>query len=225
MPFFNYQQLNPGDEVQLFKLSNFNSDSPGDTLYFSNSSGVVFDSVSYIPLDCEIEGLGRNSDGSSAQPRFTITDNDINGKGLITDLILLYDNMEGATVEYGTILKMYLDSETTANRAGYELQDILYVLQVPKMVPTQQIEFTLTTSLGLVESVTIGRRASPRCTYVFRKEGCNYAGTKMFDVYGNRTIDPKKVGCGKGISDCRRYFGAGSALPFGGEAGLSFLSS
>lgn len=217
------QKLRPSDEIELFELSRYNPNSPFDTYYFSNASGVVFDDVTYSPLNCQIEGIEHNSEGKAAQPKLTLTDVSFQGKSIISDLILRFNGLENAILKYRTTLRMYLSGQQTSNPLGVTKPKKFYVRQVSRMVPAKEIEVNLTTALGMVDSVGFGKLLMPRCRYVFEDDQCTYSGTKMYDVYGNPTLDEKKKGCGKSVTNCRQYFGSNAILPFGGEPGVDFL--
>lgn len=212
------QSLSIDAEIELFELSNYNPDSPGDVFRFTNHIGVIFGGVSYNPIPCELEGISYTSEGSLPRPKIRISD----AGGYISALINGYGGIEGSTITIRRTLRKFLDGESTANSFAEKPRDVFIVSQKTQEVPGRIVEFELSAAIDFIDEQLPGRYALQRCSAVYRNvdTGCTYAGSRYFDINNKATLDPKKDVCSKSIDGCEKRFGKKVGLPFMGFPGL-----
>jgi lambda family phage minor tail protein L len=209
------QSLSPSAEIQLFELSDFNPSNRNEVFYFTNAgAGVSFAGVAYQPLACSIEGIEHTGEGSSPQPTFTITDYEYQ----VSNRMAQFGGLEGSTLTYRKTRKKFLDGQPAADPTAYRIVDSFLVAQSPKGVYGVEIEFKLE-SPNDFQNDYISRPMIAKCSYIYRKAQCGYAGKEMFDINDKRTVDPKKDKCSKSLTGCSKRFGK-VVLPFGGFPSL-----
>lgn len=217
---FLYQDLIALDldtEVTMYQLSGYDESSPFDSFNFSNYSGVVFGGVSYTPLPCELEGLKFSSQGSLPRPKFKIVD----AGGLISNLIYLYDGIEGSKVKIRKTLKRFLDGQPSTDPTAEKPVETFLVSQITNLIPGTIVEVELCASFDFVDEEIPRRIAARTCPWKYRGVECGYTGSRYFDINNRPTLDPKFDVCSKSIDGCQKRFGKKIPLPFGGFPALS----
>jgi lambda family phage minor tail protein L len=209
------QKLSLDAEVYLFKLSSFNPLNPFESFHFSPNTGIVFAGTQYIAIPCQITGISYSSEGALPRPKLEIGDPD----GVVSEMIELYQGLEGAELEIRSTFKKYLDNQPFADSTASRIQDSYQISQKLRHVPSKGIEYELSSSIDVVEDSLPSRLAVNRCQWIYRsiEHGCPYSGSAMFDLNDRPTLDPKKDRCAKGITSCEKRFPK-QVLPWGGFA-------
>lgn len=213
------QALSHDAEVELFQLSGYNRQSPSESFYFVNGTGVSFGGIAYNPLACAISGVEYTGEGSLPRPRLTVADT----QRIISGLVYFYGGIEGSQLTLRKTLKRYLDGGEAADASAIKSVDIWQVSQCTKEIPGQVIEWELSSPIDLTSEVLPSRPLMRLCSWVYRSRdgtgNCPYTGTAMFTIDNKRTLDPKLDQCGKTVTSCTKRFG-NTVLPFGGMPGL-----
>lgn len=177
----------------------------------------------------DIEGIEASTDGSSATPKLTVGNIDSS----ITALCLHYDDLLNAKVTIHETLSHYLDARNfpdgnpQANPNEEKLK--VFYIDAKSREDNQTIEFTLASPMDLQGLMIPTRQLHAVCTWCIRGkyrsgDGCDYAGTKYFDKFGNPVDDPSLDECSGMLSTgCKPRFGEHNELPFGGFPGTSLL--
>ena len=173
-------KLNSSGVVELFILDA--SAQGGGILYFYNgvsdplqpelaSAPVKFQGRSYLPMPIEVKGFEFRSKGELPRPvvRFS------NVFGLLTSLVLLYDDLVDAVLTRKRTLRKYLDDGTDPDPTCEFPPDVYFVDR--KVSETKQaVEFELGSSLD-VDGVSLPRRqvSSNLCSWGYRSPECGFA--------------------------------------------------
>ncbi|EPI2798884.1 phage minor tail protein L [Citrobacter koseri] len=247
----DYQKLEPGNDVRLFEVDG-SAFGVADVLRFHAyniphteqeilaaggdesklpAKSIWWQGEEYSAWPCQIEGIEASTDGSSAQPRLSVANLD----GSITALCLAYDDMLQAKVTIHDTLGKYLDAQNFAdgNPTADPTQEKLKVFYIDaKSSETNEIvEFTLSSPMDLQGLMIPTRQLHSVCTWCIRGkyrsgDGCDYAGTRYFDKFGNEVSDPSLDECSGLLSTgCKPRFGENEELPFGGFPGTSLIRS
>ncbi|WP_312664664.1 phage minor tail protein L, partial [Pantoea sp. CTOTU49201] len=154
--------------------------------------------------------------------------------GSITALCLAYDDMLQAKVSIHDTLAQYLDAKNFAegNAGADPTQEKLKVFYIDsKSTETKrQVEFTLSSPMDLQGLMIPTRQLHSICTWCIRGkyrsgDGCDYAGTNYFDKFNNQVSDPSLDECSGTLTGCKKRFGEGNELSFGGFPGTSLIRS
>ncbi|HEJ7989715.1 TPA: phage minor tail protein L [Serratia liquefaciens] len=177
----------------------------------------------------EITGLESASDGTSAQPKLTVSNID----ALITALCLRFDDMVQAKVTIHDTFVHYLDARNfpDGNPQADPEQEFKQVFYIDSKSgeDNEAVEFTLSSPMDLQGLRIPTRQITGLCTWCMRGQyktgdGCAYAGQNgWFDKDGNPTDDPAKDDCSGLLVDCKKRFGENNELDFGGFPGSSLI--
>ncbi|MDU7199823.1 MAG: phage minor tail protein L [Enterobacteriaceae bacterium] len=247
----DYQKLEPGNTVRLFEVDG-TTFGVGGVLRFHNhniphteaeitaaggdesklpAKSIWWQANEYKAWPCQIEGIETSTTGSSAQPKLTVANLD----GSITALCLAYDDMLQAKVSIHDTLAKFLDAKNfpegnvTADPTQEKLKT--YYIDSKSSETKTQVEFTLTSPMDLQGLQIPTRQLHSLCTWCIRGkyrsgDGCDYAGTRYFDKFGNPVDDPSLDECSGTLdSGCKPRFGETEELPFGGFPGTSLIRS
>lgn len=211
------QELAQDTFIDLFEVSGYNPGSPFDSFRFTNHSGVQFADRAYTPLPCQLDSLEYTSEGSQPEPNLTVGD----AGGIITDLILLYDNMEGATVKIIRTQKRYLDGQPDADPTAIVAQADFLVARREQHSPREYVVFVLANPIDIDGAKIPGRICLRNCVWQYRDpDTCGYVGATRFTLSNQRTLDPAQDKCSRSITACRLRFGANGVLRHSGFPGL-----
>lgn len=222
------QKLNPSAVVELFELDA--STFGGDTYYFHAGTNdvkqnIVWQGQTYTAYPVEITGFTFVTGEQIPRPRMRVA----NVTGIITALVLAYDDLIGAKVTRKRTLAKYLDAvnfdggvNADADSTAEFPDDIYYIDQ--KVNENMNIvEFELAASFD-VAGIKLPKRQIIQnvCPWVYRSSECSYTGTDYFDKDDNVVATSGQDVCGKRLSSCKARFGEYNELPFGGfpAAGL-----
>jgi len=203
---------------------------------------IVFDSITYTAIPCEIEGFKRSTQGTLPRPTFSIA----NANSAISALLQITNsagkklNPLKAKVVRVRTCKKFLDaanftsgSNATADpTAIFEADDTWYIDRIASE-NLNVVSFELATKLDLT-NVNLPRRSIQEfCPFKYRGEACGYTGKRYFDVDDNSVTTEADDVCGHRYSSCyerfcqiserggsiQKYVFANQPLPFGGFTG------
>ncbi len=247
----DYQKLEPGNAVRLFSVDG-TAFGTGEVLRFHNhnvpyteaelvaaggdesklpAKSIWWQGQEYKAWPCQIEGIEASTSGSSAQPKLSVANLD----GSITALCLAYDDLLQAKVTIHDTLAQYLDARNfpggnpTADATQEKLQ--VWYIDAKTSETNEVVEFALSSPMDLQGLMIPTRQLHSVCTWCIRGkyrsgDGCDYAGTRYFDKFGNPVSDPSLDECSGLIgTGCKPRFGENEELPFGGFPGTSLIRS
>jgi lambda family phage minor tail protein L len=168
------QSLEPGVLVELFQAAI----PSGPTFFFHNypkdgDGTIPFQSASYVAWPIQADGWEYGSDGSLPRPRLRIGD----GNGVITGLMLAYDDLIGTLVTRKRTLQEYLDDQPGADPTQEYPPDIYQVDNIQSAVPGQAIEFELISPIDNENIMLPGRQVKANaCDWVLFGPDCGYTG-------------------------------------------------
>lgn len=247
----DYQRLEPGNKIRLIEVdgSTFGVD---DVLRFhaynlphtedeiaaaaGNETELAAKSIwwqgkEYAAWPYQVEGLEASTDGSSAQPTLSVANIDSS----ITALCLAYDDMLQAKVTIHETFAHYLDArnfpEGNATADPQQVRKrVFYIDGKNSELAGESVEFILTSPMDLQGLMIPTRQLHSLCTWCIRNkyrsgDGCDYAGTKYFDMNNKPVGDPSLDACNGTLTACKMRFGENNELPFGGFPGTSLIRS
>lgn len=195
------------------------------------AKSIWWQGVEYKAWPYQVTGIDTSTDGSSAAPKLSVANLDSS----ITALCLAYDDLLKAKVTIHDTLAHYLDAKnfTEGNPKADPLQEKIkvYYIDAKNAESNTEIEFTLSSPMNLDGLKLPTRQMHSMCTWCIRGkyrsgDGCDYAGGKYFDKFGNQVDDPSKDECSGLLSTgCKVRFGEDEQLPFGGFPGTSLIRS
>lgn len=215
------QELQQDTIIDLFELSGYNPESKLDSFRFCNFPGVQFAKKAYNPIPCEVEMIEYTSEGQQPEPKLIVGDPD----GIISSLISLYNNMEGASINIIRTQSRYLDGKSTADPTAILAEASFIISRRENHTPRDMISFVLTNPIEVDGAKLPGRICLRTCVWVYRDpDTCGYTGNVRYTLSNQRTLDPKLDKCSKSLVGCRLRFGENATLPFGGFPGLQRTS-
>jgi lambda family phage minor tail protein L len=222
------QQLAPSAVIELFILDTTNIG--GDVYRFHAGTNnlrqrVVWQGQIYEPFPVQVSGFEYNGSGQLPRPKLVVA----NVTGIITALVLAYQDLLGAKLTRRRTLAKYLDAvnfpggvNPTAD-ATAEFQDDVFFIDRKTMENRDVVEFELAAAFD-VQGVSIPRRQIIQnvCPWKYRGSECGYTGIAYFNANDQTVASAALDVCGKRLSSCKKRFGENGELPFGGfpAAGL-----
>ena len=211
------QELAQDTFIDLFEVSGYNPESSFDKFRFTNHIGIQFANQGYQPIPCQIDSIEYTSDGTQPEPTLSVGD----PEGIITDLILLYDNMEGASVRITRTQKRYLDGQPEADPTAIVAQANFLIARREQHIPRELVVFLLANPIDIDGAKTPARICLRNCVWRYRDpDTCGYNGSARFTLDNRRTLDARQDKCAKSIAACRLRFGENGVLRHGGFPGL-----
>ena len=216
------QELAPGAVIELYVLDLSRFGAP--VVYFHAGTNkvdgdVVWQGVTYQRYPVQASGFEWKGQGTLPRPHFAVA----NVTGIVSAMCRQYGDMVGAPVTRRRTLARYLDAVNFPDgnpladpNEGFP-DDVFFINQ--KLRESVDVcEFELAVAFD-VEGVLLPRRQviCNSCPWVYRGDGCGYAGGPVADINDNPTSDPAKDACGKRLASCRLRFAGW--LPFGGFPG------
>ena len=221
------QKLAPGNLVELYELDATELGAV-QVYYFTpmteDGSEVVFNSITYTPLDFEVEGFETTISGQLPEPLIRLS----NVNNSLGAAVVQFNDLINAVLTRRRTFSKYLDGQPGADpEAHYPLE--VYVIDQKTIQNKIMIEFKLTAITDFT-GVRIPRRQilQNSCNYTYRRwdgtafdyddvDQCPYVGADYFDRDGETEIAAADDVCGKRLSDCvKRFPGDGTPVPFGG---------
>jgi lambda family phage minor tail protein L len=222
------QKLAPSAIIELFVLDA--TSFGGDVYRFhAGTNGlaqrVVWQGNTYEPFPVQVTGFEFNGSGQLPRPKMVVS----NVTGLITAMVLLYQDMLGAKLIRKRTMAKYLDAvnfdggvNPTADPTA-EFQDDVYFIDRKSAETREVVEFELAAAFD-VNGVKLPRRQIVQnvCPWKYRGAECGYTGTIYFNANDQQVATAALDVCGKRLSSCQARFGQYAELPFGGfpAAGL-----
>jgi lambda family phage minor tail protein L len=222
------QKLAPSAIIELFQLDA--TSFGGDVYYFhAGTNGltqnITWQGQEYVAYPIQIEGFEFTAGGQIPRPKMRVS----NVIGIITALVLAYDDLLGAKVTRKRTMSKYLDAINFTGGVNpdadpdAEFPDDIYFIEHKVNENKYMVEFELSASFD-VQGVKLPRRQIIQniCPWKYRGAECGYTGTNYFDsndvVVGSSSLDV----CGKRLTSCEARFGTNAELPYGGfpAAGL-----
>lgn len=213
-----------GEVISLYQLDT--TDLGGDIYYFTKStndgSSVVYNGITYLPIDFEFKDNEYNQDGLP-RPKFRISNVSIT----LQAEIIAYNNLLGAELTRIRTLKKYLDGESDADPSARFPIDT-YILHKKMAHNKLYIEWEVRSPLDNYRTLIPKRQILREiCQFQYRTYStetsdfvysdanpCPYTGTDYFTRDGSSTTIANDV-CGKRLSDCQLRFPSGG-VPFQG---------
>lgn len=224
------QKLNPGSIVELFELDA--TALGGDILRWHNGvnaigNDVVWNGEPYSRFPVEASKFERSIKGTLPRPVMRVA----NVSGLVGAMVRGLDDLLGAKITRRRTFVKYLDAANFPGGVNPEADpncawpDEIWFVDRKASENGVFLEFELSSAFD-VRGVKLPRRQCIRnvCTWIYKGEGCGYAGEAMFDKNGNPTTDASKDQCSKRLEDgCQPRFGEFSELPFGAFPGVGLV--
>lgn len=222
------QKLAPSSVIELYELDArvFG----GDQYYFHAGTNELKTSITwqgqvYVPYPIEVMGFDYVTGEQIPRPKMRVA----NVTGIITALVLAYDDLIGAKVIRRRTMAKYLDAvnfdggvNASADPTA-EFPDDIYFIDQKVNENMQLVEFELAASFD-VQGIKLPKRQIIQnvCPWVYRSSECGYTGTDYYDKDDNIVATSGQDVCGKRLSSCQARFGEYNELPFGGfpAAGL-----
>jgi lambda family phage minor tail protein L len=222
------QKLAPSAIVELFVLDA--TSFGGDVYRFhAGTNGlqlrVVWQGNTYEPFPVQATGFEFNGSGQLPRPKLVVS----NVTGIITAMVLAYQDLLGAKLTRKRTMVKYLDAvnfpggtNPTADPTA-EFQDDVYFIDRKSAETREVVEFELAAAFD-VNGVKLPRRQIVQnvCPWKYRGAECGYTGTQYFNANDQPVATLALDVCGKRLSSCQARFGEYGELPFGGfpAAGL-----
>lgn len=223
------QKLEPSAVMELFVID---ATAVGASVlrFHAGTNGlnadVVWQGETYVKFPVEVTGFEISGQGQLPRPRLKVS----NVLSSITTLLLAYQDLIGSTVTRKRTLAKYLDAvnfpggiNVNADSTAAFPDDVFFIDR--KTVETRDVvEFELASSLDLA-GVKIPRRQVIQnlCQWAYRGSECGYTDTRYFDANDVEVESSGLDRCGKRLSSCKKRFGPGGDLPFGGFPGAGLF--
>jgi lambda family phage minor tail protein L len=223
------QKLAPNSIIELFELD---ADAfGGDVYYFHAGTNELTQTVTwqgqeYLPYPVQITGFEFSAGGQLPRPKMVVS----NLTGIITALVLAYDDLLGAKVTRKRTMQKYLDAinfdggvNPNADPTA-EFPDDIYYIERKIGESKTVVEFELSASFD-VQGVRLPRRQIIQniCPWKYRGAECGYTGTNYFNTSDVAVGTLAQDACGKRVSSCEIRFGTSAELPYGGFPAASLL--
>lgn len=143
---------------------------------------VVWQGNTYLPMPVQAKSFEWNGSGSPPRPSLVFG----NVGGMISGLVIAYDDLVGAQISRKRTYVKYLDAQPTADPTKY-LPDDIYFIERKVSETRQQVEFELGTAMD-VDDVQLPRRLvyANLCVSQYRGPECGFASdTVVADIDGN----------------------------------------
>jgi lambda family phage minor tail protein L len=223
------QKLAPNAIIELFQLDA--TSFGGDIYYFHAGTNQLTQSIfwqeqEYLPYPVQVTGFEFSAGGQLPRPKLVVS----NLSGIITALVLAYDDLLGAKVTRKRTMQKYLDAVNFDGGVNpdadptAEFPDDIYYIERKTNENKTVVEFELSASFD-VQGVRLPRRQIIQniCPWVYRGAECGYAGTNYFDTNDSPVGTLGQDVCGKRVSSCEARFGTYAELPYGGFPAAALL--
>lgn len=227
------QGFTPGRMVTLFELDL--AGLGGSVLYFTSSafesSAIVFDGNTYVPINAEAEGFDSDSDGALPSPTLRVSNVEFTYQGLLYD----FGDLLGAEFRRVRTFRQFLDDGADPDPDA-RFPDDVYIINRKTDQNKIFIAWELRSPLDNESAFLPGRQIlKTSCSHMYRiwtgaafdysSATCPYTAALYYNTAGVSEALPENDRCGKRLSSCRLRFGEAAALPFAGFPGVSKLSA
>lgn len=221
------QKLEPSAIVELFELD---CTELGGTIFRFHAGtnelkqNVVWQGNTYVRYPIQATGFEIATQGTLPRPRLKLS----NVLSVITTVLLELDDLAGAIVYRKRTMKRFLDAVNFTGGVNADADpdahfvDDKYYIDRKASENRDVVEFELASAIDLA-GVSVPRRQiiSNLCTWRYRGAECGYTDTRYFTADDSQTTDSTLDTCGKRLSSCKKRFGTGGDLPFGGFPGAN----
>jgi lambda family phage minor tail protein L len=216
------QSFEPGDLIELFELD---ATSLGGQVYRFTSSvygenSVVFDGLTYTPIDFKSSGWEVNGKGLQPTPVISIS----NVALVLSSAVIDFDDLIGAVITRIRTFRQFLDDGAEPNPTAVKID--IYRVERKSSHNKVFIEWELSSVLDQQGVRLPGRQIlKDACTHRYRRYDsdtgafdyttatCPYAGSVYFTATDSPTASPALDVCGKRLTSCRARFGEHGNLP------------
>jgi lambda family phage minor tail protein L len=218
------QKLDPSAIIELFILDA--TDLGGELYRFHAGTNelrtnIVWQGEEYVRFPVQVTGFEVNGQGPLPRPRLRVS----NILSVITTLLMENQDLIGAKLIRKRTFKRHLDAvnfidgNPSADPTA-EYPDDVYYIDQKTAENRDAVEFELASAADLA-GISLPRRQVIQniCVWKYRGGECGYTDDAYFDEDDNEITDPTKDRCGKRLSSCKKRFGPGGQLPFGGFPG------
>ncbi len=171
---------------------------------------MVYNGISYPPLEVKIEGMAWTGEGKMPRPTITVS----NITKVFMAEVISFNDLVGAKLTRQRTFKKYLDGQSEADPSAAFPEDVFYVerkLHQNKFL----LQFELKAAVD-IENILIPRRqVLPICDHVYRiwtgsafdytHATCPYTDVDYYDATGVATTADQDE-CGKNMNDCKLRF-------------------
>lgn len=191
---------------------------------------VVFNGVTYEPVDCKFDGLEISGVGALPTPTISLG----NANGLFQAVINTYGDLLGCPVYRIRTYARFLDGHPEADPNAFYGPDIFRVERKVSENPFS-IDWELSSSIDQQGKMIPGRQVirdtclwryrswnATTASFSYAKAQCPYAGAQSYDINDLPVASALDVPSRK-LSCCKARFGANAPLPFGGFPGAARL--
>lgn len=219
------QDPSPGQLITLFELDlaplgdatvmRFTSD------HLANGNDIVFRGYTYDFVDVGAKGFEITGNGPIPTPSIQVA----NVGGLLTGLLVQYQDLVGATVRRIRTFSSFLDGGPDAAEANYAFASDVYTVESKQGHTKTFVEWKLSSILDQQGRKLPGRQVlrdtclhryryynTTTASFDYTNATCPYAGTSYYTAQGDVTTIANDR-CGKRLSDCKLRFGATAVLP------------
>ncbi|QPX74985.1 putative tail protein [Serratia phage vB_SmaS_Opt-169] len=178
------------------------------------AGAVKWQGITYDPFVTNIEGISFTNQGPSGRPIFTVA----NITGIITGMVIQYNELVGAIVYVREVYAKFLDADNfvNGNENADPNQQYISMYEIEKL--NQLDEDFASFELCLPSEsdnayIPVQVIMSENCQFEYRGEGCRYAGSAYFDDKDNPVTSIDQDRCGKRLNSCKLRFGENNSLP------------
>jgi len=220
--------LTPSALIELFVLDL--TQIGGDLLRFhagTNQLGqpVVWQGNTYTPFPVTASGFEFTGRGPIPRPQLIVS----NVLGVVTGLVLDFNDMLGAKITRKRTLARYLDAvnfpagNPTADPDAH-LPDEVYTIDRKSSENKVAVQFELAAAFD-VAGVLLPRRQIIQnvCQWVYRGAECGYVPGATYNAKDEPVSNPALDQCGKRLTSCKLRFGSNNPLPFGSFPGAGLV--
>lgn len=194
------------------------------------STAIVFDGETYVPINVEATGFETNSSDALPTPVLKLSNVEFTVQALVYGF---NDLLNGRLTRIRTF-ERFLDTGVDPDPEARFPDDVHFINRKTQQNKTT-IEWELKSSLDQANNFLPGRQIlRDSCSQIYRvwtgssfdytNATCPYDGANSYDAGNNPATDANDR-CGKRLSSCRVRFGENAVLPFGGFPGVMKVSA
>ncbi|MFA9261794.1 MAG: phage minor tail protein L [Undibacterium sp.] len=193
----------------------------------NQASPVLFNGVSYTPVDVKFEGLEVSGVGALPSPKITLANNN----GMFQAIINTYGDLLGCPFYRIRTFSRFLDGQPTADPTAFYGPDIFRIERKSSESPFA-IEWELSAAIDQQGKMIPGRQIiRDTCLWRYRtwngtafsyaKTQCPYTGSQSYDINDQPVANGSLDVPSRRLSCCKKRFGVNAPLPFGGFPGAA----
>ena len=190
---------------------------------------IQWNTYEYWPFPIEAEGFSYSGKGTLPRPTVRVA----NTQGAITAILAEVNafnpgsDLIGAKFTRIRTLARFLDG---ANFTGgvnpygtpdplSTMPDEVFYVDRKSLETPEVVEFELVARYDLTGIRAPKRQCLKRCGWIYKGDGCGYAGTNYFDE-NDAPVTESEDKCGQRLTSCKARFGESGELPYGGYPGI-----